>query len=368
MTSQKYYSHKILYKKFTSLLEALDWTISGKIPGIADIWKKSIKNKRYELLIPVGEHVEEWFSAFENALEIICSAQDWNLNEVKKYLLSNNSSSETISLRAFGSLCINNTLPISYANDLHTNFSNIIKNTARKYFSKSKLHKSDKSKNSIEIENFLNNIRLAPSTPGSFIINIEIPLEINEFSTDCFTGISHDLQNFLKEVIVFSDVEDFKKIPEQNLDPKICNSLYKLGGLQEDQDIEIIFTKFSIKSKNFTNKIKFKFGHKQYSRLRILNNFYKTQNIPIERTIIGYVIRLDKDIDEENGFVYIKCRIDEKDVKLRINLDGPFYQDSIHAHKERIAVSFSCEVTKFANRWFGDNVKKFKLLSNNTLI
>lgn len=357
-----------IFSKFNDVLQSREWKLCGRIPHVAQLWKKpgADKNKK-EILIPIDENVEDWYEVFKSALDTLCMVEGWDSQEVGLYLLSNTKSNEIVSVRAYGSLCVNNTLPIAYGVDIHDGFRKILFAGVNGFFEKSQRSLSQVEKGSNLVKNYISGIRLAPSSVGSYIINMELPNIFSDFESESPSGISDEIERSLKKIIKVSESTKFSDVDVATINIKICDAVMRFGGKEEDQDVEVIFKKFSPFSEKFISLTKVDFKKEYFPKIRVLSVFCKSKEIPQARQVFGWVTRLDREIGDRSGVIFIDWKNGGGRVKLKIKLNEEEYRYAISAHEDSLPVSFICDVTKIGNRWFGDNVMKFSISKGEEL-
>lgn len=358
---------EIIFKKFTNFLEIRKWNYFGKIPDLAFIWKKSFDKKNREIVIPISDQVDDWFSAFRAALKILCDTESLNIREIGAYLLTNTKSDEVISVRAYGSLCVNNSLPLKYGVEVHEGLGELVLNGAKEYFKNMQVGIPKKEQDKNLISSYISEIKLIQSSIGSYIVNVELPVSGDGVESDSYTGITKNIKDAVASIVVISEKEKILTIDKILVNTKICDALLNFGGSEEDQDVEIIFKKYSPLSINGFIQENIKLGKEVFPKIRRLSAYCKDNNIPIKKSVSGFITRLDREIGDRSGVIFVKCRINAKEIKLRIKLEAEDYRNAINAHESEFPVSFMCEVLNIGRRWFGDNVEKFSVAGNKDL-
>lgn len=358
---------EIISKKFTNFLEIRKWNYFGKIPDLAFIWKKSFDKKNREIVIPVSAQVDDWFSAFRAALKILCDTELLNFSEIGAYLLTNSKSDEIISVRAYGSLCINNSLPLKYGLGVHEGLGELVLCGAKEYFKKMQVGIPKKEQDKNLISAYISGIKLIQSSIGSYIVNVELPVAVDGVESESYTGITKNVKDAIANIVVISEQEKILNIDKIVVNTRICDALLNFGGIEEDQEVEIIFKKYSPLSMNGFIQENIKLEKEIFPKIRRLSAYCKDNNLPIKKSVFGFITRLDREIGDRSGIIFVKCRVNSKEIKLRIKLESEDYRNAINAHDAELPVSFSCEVLNVGRRWFGDNVEKFSVAGNKNL-
>lgn len=352
-------SFEIIQSKFKEFLEHRNWTYSGEIPEVASVWKKYFNKKNSEILIPINPSVDDWFSAFRDALKTLSQAENMDPKEIGRYLLNNSKNDEVVSIRAHGSLCTNNSLPLSYGIELHEGFGVLIYDGAKEYFNNIQRSIPKEKRDKQSASHYLSQIKLTQSSAGSYIINAELPKLHNDVFSESYSGIIKNIQDSIDRIIEFSQRDKISEVEKLSINTRICDALLNFGGAEEDQDIEIIFKKYSANVKDGFSKRNINLAKDAFPKIRKLSFYCKENKLPDNRDISGFITRLDREVGDRSGIIYVACRINSKSVKLKIKLEKIDYKTAINAHEMELPVSFNCNVLNIGRRWFGDNIKNF---------
>lgn len=358
---------EIIKQKFIKFIEIREWKYFGKIPELAFVWKKSFNKKNKEILIPANDQVDDWFSDFRTALKILCEAENLDIKDIGAYLLTNSKSDETISVRAYGSLCVNNSLPLKYGVEVHEGLGDLVLSGAKEYFKKIQAGLSEKEKDRELISSYISEIKLVQSSIGSYIVNVELPVAGEKIESESYTGITKNIKDAISNIIFLSEKEVILGLDKVLVNTKICDALLSLGGSEEDQEIEIIFKKYSPYSLKGVFQENINLEKEIFPKIRRLSAYCKDNKIPIRKSINGFITRLDREIGDRSGVIFVECRVNAKKVKLRIKLEARDYRIAINAHDAELPISFDCDVLNLGRRWFGDNIERFKILGNDKL-
>lgn len=360
-------NYQVISKKFIHFLEIRKWNYFGKIPDLAFIWKKTFNKKNSEIIIPISDNVDDWFSAFRTALKILCETESLNISEIGAYLLTNSTSDEVISIRAYGSLCVNNSLPLKYGVEVHEGLGELVLSGAKEYFRKVQIGVSKKEKDKNLISSYISEIKLIQSSIGSYIVNVELPTSTGGVKSESYTGITKNIRDAVAEIVVISKKEKILDRDKILINTKICDALLNFGGSEEDQEIEIIFKKYSPLSLNGFTQENINLGKEIFPKIRRLSAYCKDNSLPMKKSVSGFITRLDREIGDRSGVIFVKCRINSKEIKLKIKLETEDYKNAINAHDSELPVSFRCEILNIGRRWFGDNVENFSVAGNINL-
>ncbi|KHN66220.1 hypothetical protein DH17_03880 [Acinetobacter oleivorans] len=132
------------------------------------------------------------------------------------------------------------------------------------------------------------------------------------------------------------NISFFQESVSNGVSANLCDSLIGMSGKNENYDIEI-----SIKSRKtkITNKHLFSSSSVQY--MKIATDFLKGQNSVVNYTVIGTVINLKQQPNENHGTVTIKFKYEGKMRSIKLRLENPDYLDAVKAHANKKTVSIT---------------------------
>ncbi|KUM12627.1 hypothetical protein AV645_01500 [Acinetobacter calcoaceticus] len=201
----------------------------------------------------------------------------------------------------------------------------------------------------VAFESYYNSLKFGQTEHGSYIVNVLAPHQLHienhleSIENDLTSNISENFDHTLHALNVAltkyqkkQNISFFQESVSNGVSANLCDSLIGMSGKNENYDIEI-----SIKSRKtkITNKHLFSSSSVQY--MKIATDFLKGQNSVVNYTVIGTVINLKQQPNENHGTVTIKFKYEGKMRSIKLRLENPDYLDAVKAHANKKTVSIT---------------------------
>jgi hypothetical protein len=96
--------------------------------------------------------------------------------------------------------------------------------------------------------------------------------------------------------------------------------------------------------------------------LREAARLFRNREPRSDETLEGYIIRLARDEDEQEGFATLRTLIEARQSSVRIALPKQLYEQAAEAHKKQIAISIKGDLVREGQRWRLDNARELAIL------
>lgn len=201
-------------------------------------------------------------------------------------------------------------------------------------------------KSNREVSQLVEDVRLGQTEIGSYIVNIFLDVKGHEntelFPEDYF-GRKVSRKVFSNLSTLKQVIEDYQKKPEieifdsavkDGISANLCKSILDFGGNESKRNVNIgiSYQSDSEKNKDYS-EIEFLSPQLPYVRMGY-EHLVQQKNIP-NHELIGYVIRLSREEDHDEGEITIAAYFEGKHRKVKAKLTLEQYENAIAAHRDQ---------------------------------
>lgn len=342
---------------------------------------KNINDPTFILFVPTKVEASDYIIALSKVIETISFFENASFDDVLKRIIS--PSQDILSFRFMGALADQASLPLSFAIEAMKNIQDSLIFAACSEVQPPQPFYSRKLNSAISL---LESSRFGQTQPGSFIVNVEIPLEgeavtgdgvetvppiLRRVSTRLLRGISN-AQSLAYDNIPL-DEEDYKI----GLNANLADSLY--GLFSEDAGLEVEIssnwsrnfpqTDTSLNSKVIVDELTFDSIKRIGSTLRSRPGAI---NVNIIATVAGLsredfnIDNDEEDTDDSLRNVILKpenldnfpCR------SFKVSLNSHDYDSACDAHKLKQKINVTGRLEKIGRFWTLTNYDTFRIVPN----
>ncbi|ELW76886.1 TPA: hypothetical protein PJH62_000900 [Acinetobacter nosocomialis] len=199
----------------------------------------------------------------------------------------------------------------------------------------------------VAFENYYNSLKFGQTEHGSYIVNVLAPHQSdienhlepieNDLTSNISENFDHTLRALNTALIKYKNkqkISFFQESVSNGVSANLCDSLIGMSGKNENYDIEI-----SIKSRKTKVTSTHLFNSSSIQYMKIATDFLKGQNSIENYTVIGTVINLKQQPNENYGTVTIKFKHDGKIRSIKLRLENSDYLEAVKAHANKKTVS-----------------------------
>jgi len=356
--------------KVQNYLTENGWNISSFDDYLQKI-KKEFDGEQVEMVIPKIENLKDYAWRIRDFVKVVSILTDREFNDVFEEIL--NFGYDLMSFHFESEKIKEGVIPLDYASDAMKKIVDIIKfESCSEINPKSKYIQPYK-----ESRKLIENCELAQTEPGSFIINIRIPLDKTYLKKEEIEEEDH-IKNLGRGTIkrLLDGIEESKTLPldsnnfeissYEKLNKNVCDAISKLL-LSDTDNIKIeISTKLNSQEK-YEETIRSLVKINSKDNFKIMNKISSLFNeVPEDKeaTIIGKIIEMKRqEEDSENEKRLVKIY----DNKLKRNiyswLEDTNYKTSCNAHRDKKPIEISGVLTQKENgKWFLENISSLKVI------
>lgn len=350
-------------KKIEKYLLENQW----QIEPFNDFLQKILSNiggENIELVIPKKENLNDYEKRVKDLVFALAIIKEKNFDEVFEEIL--NFGYDLMSFHFESDKIKEGFIPLDYASDAMKKIVEIIKFEACSEINPKSQYKQPYK----EARKLVENCELAQTEPGSFIINVRVPLDktylkTEETDEEYINGLGRrtikrliEGINEAKEIQITDD-EEFKKGYNEKLNKNVCDALSEILISNKDKIKLQISTKINPQEGSEDFKINVVSIDSEKSFNKFNRMAYLLKEIPEDEvaTIEGKITemkRQEEDTKEEKRLIKIYSE------KLRRNiyswLEDENYRLACDAHKDKKIIKISGMLTqKESGKWFLDS-------------
>lgn len=327
-------------------LIASGWRRDGDLGNRASIWHRDEDYQRdAEVLLPISQTLKDYSERILDAVLAIGTLEKRTPLEVARSI--SGYLADHISIRVVHHDVAEGTIPLTDGVLLNQRARDLLASSAmstqskRKYFS---------GKRTPEVREFLDSLRLGQTEFGSYIVNIIAPVKpiqsdqqsmpMTSLTRMVTANLSSSLDALSHAISKFAETGDLAIFDEAVADgasANMCDALLGLSGEQRTRGFEITI-KPSLSEEFRHEPQKFLFNVDTVRIIAAVSEYYRDNYVLRDRTISGFIKRLDRVATEENGTITIETTIVDTDKLVTIELGPIDYLDAVTAHKAKDVV------------------------------
>jgi hypothetical protein len=324
-------------------LVASGWNRDGELGELASIWHRPEgPHNDAEVLLPQSQSAKDYYERIVDAVFAIAAFEGRTPAEVAK--TTNGYFADHISVRVLHRDVAEGTIPLNDGVLLNLRARDLVASSAMSTLSKRK-HFS--GKRTPEAREFLESLRLGQTEVGSYIVNILAPvtsvptdqqsIPLTSMTRMVTANLASSLDALSKALDKYGQTNNLEVFDDAVVDgasANMCDALLGLSGEQRTRGFEVTITP-SLSEEFKYKPRKFLFDVTTVKFIAAASEYYKDNYVLPDRTISGFIKRLDRPAAEENGTITIEATIGDSDKLITIELGPANYLDAVTAHKAK---------------------------------
>lgn len=330
-----------------SYLSSTGWIQQGTINQVASIWHRV--EPEYidaEILLPEHRDLRDYWQRLMDVISNLAvferKSPDRMLMELTLYLC------DLVSIRVVHSDVEDGSIPLLDGVMLHERGRDLMIAAAVTTISKRRNFSGNRP---AEANEYLSTLRLGQTAVGSYIVNIIAPvvrtpssqIEIMDspFSRVVTANLVEGLGALLN-VVEAKGTELYSTwdaAVSKGASANMCEALIGLSGERRNREVTVSveLSKDVLYGNNLTTKFTFSPHHVQ--TLKDVAEYYRDKYVRNNYTLQGYVKKLNRDRDNDNGTITVSATIAGIEKNVEFELSGDAYKQAIRAHDNKQVVS-----------------------------
>lgn len=343
------------------------WYLHAKIESVVSIYH-SLEYTEEEIVLPENKNVKGYFDLLMSLISKL--QRTYNKTIEKTFNAITGITEDLIKVRVSHEDIKNGTILLEDGVKLVQGARELMISAVNSTIQKKRLFIG---KTTQEASDYVEHLRLGQTEVGSYIVNVfseirkqKIPALFEDMSFD--RRVTEQVIQSIKKVSeVINEykkndrIEIFDEAVFDGVSANLCKSIIDISGADVKRDVGfdiIINNNIKIADKIFSYNIErgdIPYISMGYDYLINKNELYGVE-------ISGFVFRLARDEDEEEGVINIAAIIDDKPRKIKVYLNQKDYENAISAHRDQKIVSIIGDLFIETRKAKMINVSKIKIL------
>jgi hypothetical protein len=354
-------------------MKSKGWYEDGKIRSVATIWHRH-DNEDAEVVLPFS-YIKDYRQRLREALSAVALFESREVLEVVGDVTRQ--FANVISVRVIHADTEDGTIPINDGVLLIAKAKELLLSAAMALNSKKRQFTGPSSK---EARTYVDSLLLGQTEVGSYVVNVIAPLQgpqaaqtVGTDQTPLAQAVTLSLVTGLEALEEASeqfeqggDLQVFGPAVQKGASANMCDALLGFSGAQRNREFEIKITTpsgpmFSSEPKVFT------FDADHIEALSRASGYYRDNYVLEDRTIIGFVKKLNRPKGEEAGTITVDTVVADVDRLVQIALSADNYHKAVLAHDRKSYVRCSGDIHVKSKSARLLNARDFSVISENDL-
>lgn len=364
---------KIFLSNLHSYLQSTVWEKSFEIPDIMSVWRSHKGEVKHELQIPESIDVLDYDERILDALKLVAKLSDSTVNGLVDLILDFRS--DKFSIRVVHDDTKYGQIPLDDGVELHKNAQDIVSSAALAAIEKKSYFQGGKA---AEAVNIIKSSKLAQSSIGSYIVNINVPLPSYENDqlesiTPFPRQVSNTLSDSLKQLRNYVDLGETRNTTflndsvSEGVSANLCDALAGLSGreFKRDFSITIHFSSVLDQEDDQNQSIEYNFAPEEARLLHDAAEYLKGDYRIDDFRAIGEIKTLDRAAGKDAGEIIIMVEVESRIRGVKIDLNPEQYHSAIQAHENKTPVWCEGDLLVRPRSATLSNLKVFRVLGEN---
>ena len=227
-----------------------------------------------------------------------------------------------------------------------------------------------------EATDYLKTVRLGPSEHGSYVLTILSPVQPRltrqqhlDFAEEPFArAVTLRLGDALgaakraaDRALADNAFEPFDDAVSQGVSANLCDALGRLAETAHGIDIGLTWARTRPSGRP---RQTFHFSPEVGDVLREAASLFRQSEPVIDTRVTGFVVALDRPVDQFDGHATLRVLIDEKPRRVRVRFEQGVYPQIIKAFQDKAAISMLGDLFPNGQRWEIRNPRRFRVLDD----
>lgn len=341
---------KLRWVDLQAYLVATGWIDDGELGLFASIWHRADNNDA-QVLLPTSEKAEDFWPRLADAVMAIAAFENRSTEDV--VTAASHNFGDIVSIRVIHEDVEGGTIPAVDGVVLNEKALELLIAASMSFLSKRQYH----SRPTAATNAFLDTLRLGQTAKGSYVVNLFalLPKPQTEQPTlgdvPMTNNVIANLQSGLKALNHAIGLKSKKNDEKKALDEAVragasanmCDALVGISGREKNRAFEISITPLR-PGTDAPKTAKFLFGREKVARLEKASEYYRRTYKAKDKTIRGYIKRLDRAHGEKDGTILIAAMIEDTEKLVEVDLGPRDYKKAIAAHAVDTMVQCSGDV------------------------
>jgi hypothetical protein len=359
-----------------SYLASAGWIQQSTIKDVASIWHRAEPaHVDAEILLPERRDLRDYWlrlmDVINNLAQFERKSPDRMLMELTLYLC------DLVSIRVVHSDVEDGSIPLMDGVMLHERGRDLMIAAAVTTVSKRRNFSGNRP---AEANEYLSTLRLGQTAVGSYIVNIiapvvrtpsaQVDIMDSPFSRVVTANLVEGLNALLTAVQESDGTEPYSvwdAAVSKGASANMCEALIGLSGERRNREVTVSVE--LSKDVTYGNDLatRFTFSPEHVQTLKEVAEYYRDKYVRNGYTLQGYVKKLNRDRDSDNGTITVLTTISGVDKNVEFELSGAAYKEAIHAHENKQLVSCVGDLDVRPRKVKLLNPVDFKIVASGTL-
>jgi hypothetical protein len=341
---------ELTWTQLQTYLMATGWMDVSAFGQFASIWRRPDRND-VQVLLPTSEEARDFRPRLADAVATIAEFEGRSATDVVQSATGR--FGDVISIRVVHQDVEGGTIPAVDGVALNEQALALLTAASMSYLTKRQYHQRPTS----VTNEFLDTVRLGQTAKGSYIVNLfallppppvdqptlnDVPMTNNVIAnlSSGLKALNHAVGSKIKKK---DEQKALDEAVAKGASANMCDALVGLSGRDQRRAFEISITP-SRPGGTSTLPIKFSFGKEKVERLAKASEYYRRTYTARNKTVQGYIKRLDRAHGEKHGTILVAALVENVEKLVEIDLGPADYRKAISAHGSDTEVRCSGDV------------------------
>lgn len=359
-----------------ALLEAYlahtGWNLAGSLEDInADVWHRP-DDEYAEVILPLDESIDDFAERLADALSAIAKFEQRDTATVADRVRAIDA--DVVRVRVVHHDVEDGSIPLDEGVALNERARDMMLAAAISSVHRKKIFLGTRPDLAAT---YMKSLRLGQTSVGSYVVNVIAPVKrksdeldsrpfarvVTENLFNALLSLNAAAERYLRE----ENLEVFDATVEAGVSSNLCEAVLGMGGASHQRKVEVsIVPAPSVATQVEAQTVGF--DSKHLNAIGAAADYLKGDYILMDRTIRGYVKRLDRERGDETGTVSITTvLLGKKEKHVSVTLPPESYAEAIKAHEQGYAVEVHGNIHVTPRTATMLNATGFRVLKNDEL-
>ena len=323
-----------------------------------------------EILVPIRDDLGDYASRMADAVRLLARLEGRSALSVYQDLVT--SGIDVVRVRAFGGGA-DGSIPIDDGVALYREAGNLLLAAACTVVDPRRSYHARKVTEATE---YMKSVRLGPSERGSYVLSILSPvqpqiggqqtLDLGEppFARAVTLRLADALaaaKRAANRALAENAFAPFDEAVALGVSANLCDAVARLAQVGQGIDIGLTWARTRPAGRP---RQQFNFSSETAEVLQEAARIFRQSEPLTDTRINGFVIALDRSVDQFDGNATLVLLISEKPRRVRVHFEQDAYQQVIRAFQEKLALSLLGDIFPVGQRWEIRNPRELRVLDD----